>query len=105
MKKTYREMATESREESGRAPKLKMEHFTKEEVRSALENNKRFSSACIELGLMRKGSKSPFNAIRNLHKVLDHFGLRTSMLGKNLKDGKRITCPHCEKKFKINLEL
>ena len=104
MKKTYRELAEKNREAGGRAPKFNVKYFTRKEVKNALITNKYFTHACVELGLMEKGSKSPFNAIRNLHSLIAHFRLTSRLLGKEFRKGTEITCPHCEKKFKINLD-
>jgi hypothetical protein len=100
---TYKQIARKSREAVGRAPKFDVKYFTLKEVQVAIENNKYFSHACVELGLMKKGSKSPFNALRNLHKLINHFQLKRVKLGSNLVKTKLTKCPHCEKKFKINL--
>lgn len=100
---TYKELANKNREVGGRAPKFETKYFSKKEVREALENNRHFTHICVDLGLMRKGSKSPFNALRNLHRLLSHFGLSTKSLGSNLLDEKReVECPYCKGKVKIN---
>lgn len=105
MRKTYSEIAENKRKSGGRAPRFRVEYFTRREVREALESNKYFSHACIELGLLNKGSKSQFNGLKNMHKLISHFGLSTSMLGKLLKENSMLKCPHCGEKFEKSLEV
>ena len=105
MRKTYSEIAENRRKSGGRAPRFNVGYFTRREVREALENNKYFSHACIELGLLDKDSKSQFNGLKNMHKLISHFRLSTSLLGKHLKEDSMIECPHCGKKFEKSLEV
>ena len=102
MRKTYKQIAEISRKSGGRAPRFDVVYFTRREVREALENNRYFSHACIELGLLDKGSKSQFNGLKNMHKLITHFNLGTSQLGKRLKENSMMECPHCGKKFEFN---
>lgn len=101
MRTTYRQAAEKAREITGRAPKFNVNYFTRREVKRAIENNKYFSHACVELGLMKKGSKSPFNSIRNLQTLINHYNLKHIKLGSKVKDEKEVKCPHCNRNFKI----
>jgi hypothetical protein len=95
----YKDKASESRSRGGRAPRFDVKHFTKSEVEKAFTENRTFTSACIDLGLLPKNSKSPFRAIRNMHKLLNHFNIPSHKLGGKQRGKKIITCPHCEEIF------
>jgi hypothetical protein len=102
---TYKTIAEARRKEGKRAPKFKIDFFSRKEVEDALKGNKFFSHACIELGLINRNSKSQFNGLRNMHTLISHYGLSTNMLGANLKEVAMMKCPYCGKKFKKNLEV
>jgi len=76
--------------------------FTKEQVEKALVYSNTFIGACKKLGIVTvTGQKDSaleeniFDAVRNMHELLHHFGLKTTLLGMRTKgwDGRK--CPHC----------
>jgi len=99
MVKTYKQLAAKRRGETGRAPRFNVSYFTRKEVKDAIQNNKYYTHVCMDLGLLQKGSKSPFNAIRNLNKLIDHYKLKHIQLGSNVKTGIEIKCQKCGEKF------